>query len=214
MQKTQILNITAIVLAAVAAVACLFVGRIPIGQTRAVSIKDFPRQVAEWKDVEDRPEDPSLRAELQSATMVERIYRGSDGQDVDLLLLTASDPGDFHDPTVCLPSQGWQTLNQSVVMRDDQTINKIGAKLDDRVINLMYWQMGDFASKRAATPFMRNLYSLRSILVRNEEGTCLVVRIITHGTPAGEQEALRFIDAIQPSLAQLHATDPQVAMAR
>jgi EpsI family protein len=214
MQKSKICYIAALTLASVSAAVCLAVPRIPIGTTRALNIKAFPRQIGEWKAVEDRPQDPTLHAELPSATIVERIYKGPSGRDIDLLILTASDPQDFHDPTVCLPSQGWETKSNSTIQRDGDTIHAIDANLNRNMINLLYWMVGDYASKRAENGVMKSLYRFRSRVVRNEEGTCLFVRIISHDDVESRQEALRFVDALQKPLADLNPKGVKLASGR
>ena len=210
MQNAKILNIAAIALCLAAVVAVYFVTRIRVGETRAIAIDGFPKQIAQWKAIVDRPEDAGLKAELPSAHMVERIYQDPQGHQIDLLLLTSTDPQDFHDPTVCLPSQGWDTLGQSSLTCAGHPVHQILARLEDRVVNLMFWPIGDFASQHS-TGTLRALYKIRSKMVKTEEGTCLIVRIISHGDAEGQQEALQFIDAIQPSIAALRPLQQQVA---
>lgn len=204
MNKSNRLTIVGLAMIAAVAAVELVAGRIAVGQSRALPIATFPRVIGGWVAGPDRPVDPDLQQRLADSRMVERVYTNHRlGASVDLLLLTSSNLDDFHDPTICIMSQGWSVQSARTVNVANQPATCIIASNEDHTIKTLYWLLGDYAPARAKTPAEKRLYAIRHFIVRRDEGTCLFVRMIANDNPLGDRAFADFIDATRDSIRSL-----------
>jgi len=200
---------------AVVIAAQLVVPRIAVGTSKKLPVTSFPRTGGTWTTVEDRPIDPELKQRLAGATIVERIYKNGHGGTVDLLLLTSNNLEDFHDPTICFPSQGWAIEKQKNDDFSGFPVTTMMAHDGPRTIKTVYWFVGDYASAyNATTPLEKKLYKIRHLVVRREEGTCLFVRLIANSNVEGDRSLDDFMATFRPSIVNLYANDPKLSPKR
>ena len=212
--KTNIKRPSIVGLAIVAVVIAvqLAVPRIAVGTSKKLPVTSFPRTLAGWTDTEDRQTDPELKKRLAGSTIVDRIYKRKN-QSVDLLLLTSDTLEDFHDPTICFPSQGWAIQGQQNTEISGFPATLMMAKSDRRLVKTIYWFVGDYQSTRAKTPLQKRLYKLRHLVVRREEGTCLFVRIISNSAP-GDKSLEDFVTDFRPAIEGLYSAAPNMTPKR
>ena len=206
--------IAGLVMVGIVAAAQLAVPRIAVGTSKKLPVTAFPRSLGDWTAGDDRPVDPELKSRLAGATIVERIYNKKHGGAVDLLLLTSDTLEDFHDPTICYPSQGWKIRDQQSASVGGFPVMSMTARNGLREVKTVYWFVGDYASYNARTPLQKKLYKLRHIVVRKEEGTCLFVRIIAPANPEGQAALNEFMTTFRPSILGLYANDPSLTPKR
>jgi len=200
---------------AVVIAAQLIVPRIAVGTSKKLPVTSFPRSGGGWVAGEDRAVDPELKQRLAGATIVERIYKKGHGGTVDLLLLTSDNLEDFHDPTICYPSQGWAIAQQQNADFAGFPVTSMTAHDGPRTIKTVYWFVGDYASTyNATTPLQKKLYKIRHIVVRREEGTCLFVRLIANSNTEGDRSLDDFMATFRPSIVNLYANDPKLSPKR
>jgi EpsI family protein len=82
-------------------------GRLPIPKLKRVDISQVPRRIDRWTCFQDLPETEGEHIAAPYAEFHRWLYRDPAGQEVELLLETATDPQQFHTPTQCMPAQQW-----------------------------------------------------------------------------------------------------------
>jgi EpsI family protein len=209
MQNTKVLSLTCFALVLVALVSNHALGRIEIIKPRLLPVETFPRTIGDWKAGKTLPVDPTVQQVLKTARLEQRNYTRSDGKVVDLLLLTAADYADFHDPTVCFPGHGWQLSNRRPISVDGQTINMMYAthKDDGKTQTVYYWLVGNYVAQVPHSLSLQKFNSIRRAIT-GEDGQSLFVRVIASGEKEGEQTASEFTRAIMPALRQLASAKP------
>ena len=187
-----------------AAVAAHFgVHRLDIARVQRLPVETFPLQIGAWQGGGLQPVDPEVRAKLPSATIIERNYSAAGQAPIDLMLLTAKNSDDLHDPNTCFPSQGWHLTRQHQEKINGQSVTVMEAALDDQRITVMYWMTGYYAPKPPANPLIRQIADARTRLIGRHEGQSLFVRLITPTSAIGNQTLEQFTRQIQPSVQRL-----------
>lgn len=182
-------------------------GRLQIAQLRLLPVETFPRQIGDWKAGPDRQIDPDIQKVMPSARIVDRQYSNGAGQSVQLLLLTATDTGDFHNPQTCFPSQGWNLSVPRDIQVQGQKIKAMTAEQDAEKVNVLYWRTGYQEPSPPRSPLLRKLYNLRVGLVGKEEGMPLFVRVIATDGDKSNQALMEFVERIQAPLKALTAAN-------
>jgi exosortase len=163
-----------------------------------VPIEDFPRTIGNGRWVSEPKNDQFISDEVRSmlhhADVAERFYHDKQGHVVLLTLLTATDYADFHDPSVCIPAQGWNLSDQQQITLDRQPANLVTAEQSGRQFAVLYWLAGDFSSStfigRPGT-LQHRMLALRQAITR-EQGGSLVVRVDSDEANGGAELAKEF----------------------
>ena len=178
--------------------------RVELGRAIPLQITAFPKEVGSWRDVADLPVQPELPDALPTAQVVERDYVNQYNQGVDLLLLTATDYGDLHDPQACFPSQGWALSNPQQVDIGGERVTDMSASLGDQHEYVIYWRPDFYHVPVPQTIIARRVYYWYIKHVRPDDGHSLLVRVIGQDTPDGRAAVLGFTNEIMGPLKQLH----------
>ena len=130
MQKHTLLPVIccALVLAAVGADYGL--GQMDVPKPHRLPVESFPAQIGDWRAGPVQAVDPDIQRALATAKIVERPYLNSLGQQVDLMLLTATEDEDMHSPKACFPSQGWVLTNVHDIGMDGQPATQMTAQFE------------------------------------------------------------------------------------
>lgn len=177
--------------------------RIEIVQPHLLSIESLPHRFGDWKQKgEDRPTDPSVQAILKTARLLDRTYQNSSGESVDLLLMTATDYADFHDPTVCLPGHGWTLGEKKSLSVGSQAMTQMPLVQGDRKMIILYGLIGSSVMGVQNGLPMQKFLSLRKA-VTGEGGQSLYVRLIASDTPSGREGAGDLMKEAEPEFMRL-----------
>jgi len=186
-------------------------GRMEIAQLRLLPVETFPRKIGEWQAGKDREIEEDIRNVMPSAKIIDRSYTNDTGQQVQLLLLSATETGDFHNPHTCFPSQGWNLGNFREIRVNGQTIKAMTAEQDAERVNVLYWRTGYYEPPLPRNPLLRALYGLRVRLIGKEEGMSLFVRVIAPDSERSNRALMDFVEKIQAPLQVLKASGNQTA---
>lgn len=178
MVSTKIAPIAGIVTSAVFLGIQTFVPRLPIAERRLVPVENFPRQVGNWTCREEQPIDKEVAERCPTAHFVQRIYQDRDGNEVQLLLMTATGADDIHDPAICFPSQGWLVESQKDKQVAGQTITDMSAQQNGTELKTLYWYTGYYAPDPPSLAWARKLSESRTKAIGRMEGMSLFVRIL------------------------------------
>lgn len=201
MQNTKICLIGVLMVAATL-IANMAVGRLEIATLRLLPVQTFPRKIGEWQAGEDMAVDPDVMKNLTSAKVVERTYRNPRGQFAQLLLLTATETGDFHNPRSCFPSQGWNLFGFREVKVRGQRIKAMTADQDGDKLQVFYWRTGYRPPPPQRNALRQKLYAFRVGFIGKEEGMPLFVRVIAPDD--GKNTAvMSFLEQIQAPIQAL-----------
>jgi EpsI family protein len=159
-----------------------FVPRLPIAERRLVPVETFPRQVGDWTCREEQPIDKEVAERCPTAHFVQRIYQDRDGNEVQLLLMTATGADDIHDPTICFPSQGWLVESQRDRVVAGQKITDMATQQNGTRLKTLYWYTGYYAPDPPSLAWARKLSEARTKAVGKMEGMSLFVRILATGS--------------------------------
>lgn len=162
----------------------------------------FPHALAGWVSGPDVPANTPL---LPSATIIERDCRDSQGHEMSLLLLTARDYADFHDPNICLPSQGFTLgpIRRVALGKSGEDAFLMTATRREQKIDVLYWWPGQ-AHLETGYGYDQwgKLLSLRDRLT-GEQGKSLFVRMMAPASPDNEERLTQTAAAWEPALAAL-----------
>lgn len=203
MQNARALSITAICLTAAAIALNAAVGQIPLLVTRQVPVAQLPHTIGTWSGGADRAVDPEIQKKLPTATLVDRVYTATDGRSVQFLLVSARRSDDIHQPTVCLPSQGWHLSDQHTINFHGQPISVMTASLDGNDMRVYYWYSNADPNAGRESRSMRLVRRLRSYLVPTDEGRSLLGRLIVEQPSNADRTATGFLEAAWPEIEKL-----------
>lgn len=194
MQKSTTLTLAAFVM--VMATLAFSNARRPMqGETRLLKIETFPKQVGAWHSVEEISQKPEVLAALPSAHILERVYEGPGGHKADVLLLTATDDQDFHEPTWCMPGQGWTITERKLVPLADQKANLMSVTQDNMSSQLTYYWVRCYNPDipKPGT-LLDRVYRMRRLF--NHESYSLFVRIIMSGQLSERPTLVKFSEQV------------------
>jgi|GEM_PF-1164797 EpsI family protein len=178
-------------------------GRLPVARTRCLPVDTFPTQVGVWHAGTDIPVQPEVQDALPSAKIVERIYTDGAGHRIDLTLVTALSNVDLHDPSGCLPGQGWQVQKTVPEKYGDQVVNEMLVRQEGHSLYAIYWFAGCYQPKLSNHVWVQDAARLRARLINWRENQSLVVRVLADTDINSEDVTNSFVRAIQPAVKQL-----------
>lgn len=208
MRQDKILSVTACALVLVALVANNAIGRMPFARPHILPLGTFPRQIGGWRAGPDVPITPDVQRIIPTAHVLQRVYTNGSGKSVSLVLITATDYHDFHDPTVCFPGHGWVLTHPKDIRVGNQEAHEMSASLDGETLSVIYWLPGEFISGVDMGDPMKKLLSLRK-LVTGDQGASMVVRVSVDQANGGAATALKFAAQILGAVNQLAKEKPR-----
>jgi EpsI family protein len=204
MHRSQILILVTLSTLLLAIAVNVFGEKVELGKAIPMQIADFPKIVGDWKDIKDLPPPESFSDVLPTAQVVERTYANKAGDQVDLMLLTATDYGDLHNPRACFPSQGWSLSDEKKLSIGEEHVNDMLAAVDSDQVEVLYWRPDFYQVPLPHSAFARKIYSLYINHYRKAEGNSLLVRVIGPSSQEGHVDLMNFTQAIQTPLRGLH----------
>ena len=206
MPNTSILSVVACGLVLAAASADYGFGRLDVPKPHRLPVETFPATVGVWKGGPLREPDVDIARALPTAKIVERVYINPVGEQVDLMLLTATEDEDMHSPQACFPSQGWTLSGIQSTQADGDPATRMTAELDGQREAVLYWLTGYYPPPVPPNPIARKVADLRARYLERHKNMSLFVRLIAADNPAGRQALSDFTTALHQPLSQLKAT--------
>jgi hypothetical protein len=121
MSKSSILPVIACVLVLAATGTNYGLGRLDVPKPHRLPVESFPAKIGVWSGGPVRDVDIDIARALPTAKIFERVYTSPTGEQVDLMLLTATEDEDMHSPQACFPSQGWKLSDIQAIQVDGDT---------------------------------------------------------------------------------------------
>lgn len=213
MQNTKILSLMAPVLVGATLISNYVLGRVQNKPIRHLPVEAFPRTLGRWVAKKDHVIDPEVQKKLPSAHIVNRLYEGENGQQIDVLLLSATEYTDFHDPTWCFPGQGFTVSKPEGFSIGSQAVRMITAERGGSHVRVLYWWTGN-----VTTDYSYGRKQISSVLeLKNRlfagRISALFVRLIVADTPGSKEGLIRFYQQIAPELQTLEKQQPPVLTA-
>jgi len=206
MPKSSFLPIIAAVLILTAAGANYGLGKLDVPKPHRLPVETFPVQIGNWTGGPLREVDIDIARALPTAKIVERVYTSATGEQVDLMLLTATEDEDMHSPQACFPSQGWALSNIQAVQVDGDPATQMSAELGDQRQAVLYWLTGYFPPAAPANPLVRQVADARGKYLNRYKNMSLFVRLITSDDPRGHKALADFTLALKEPLGKLKAS--------
>jgi len=202
MFRTKVLPLLALLLtcAALGANALLESGSLRKLERRDVLV--FPDRLGEWVGGPNRPLEPEIQKQLATANVLDRIYTNKQGRQINLLIVSSTDPEDAHSPEACLPSQGWVPEQTKTATIDGQLVHvdqmtKLGEKMDV----LFWWDI--LVDKNA------NVFSRIEALRESFRGQgAVMVRLTSPSGPTSAAEQEAFAKLVLPAMRTWKNTAP------
>ncbi len=176
--------------------------RLEMAHPHLLPVASFPRAIGNWRVSQDTPVDPEIQAKLSTAKIVDRVYTDAGGRSVELLLLTATDYKDFHDPNLCFPSQGFDLKDRRSFTLCGQPVNSMLAARADEKYRVIYWLNGHYMTDFPHSNGLKKILAIRKLITK-EDGSSLFVRLLTTDGPGSEQTLKEFGTLIQASVQSL-----------
>ncbi|HZT44230.1 MAG TPA: exosortase-associated EpsI family protein [Chthonomonadaceae bacterium] len=200
MQNGRTLSIVGLILVLAALVANHAFGRLEPAQPRLVPVETLPHVIGNWTGGQDQPIDPALRQVLPTARIVERTYTDGIGRQVNLILVSAGEYKDIHDPQICFPTQGFDMQDQREQTIDGQVVQTMTVSRNFDSYDVRYWLVGDKTGVMDGSIPLTKVLALRS-LIQHASVQPLLVRLVTRHSP-GSDRALE--DLARQLAAPLH----------
>lgn len=204
MYRTKVLPFLSVVIAA-AALACNFVlqsGAMRRLQSRDVSV--FPRRLGEWQGGADRPLEPAVQKQLANANVMDRIYTNPQGREVNLLIVSSTDPEDAHSPEACLPAQGWLPQSTRKEQIDGQMMHVDQMSLGASRLDVVFWW--DILVDENAN-ILSHVEALRESI--RGQGT-IMVRLTMPADSTSTQTLRDFARLVLPAMREWKRTAPTI----
>jgi len=173
--------------------------RLQPDKPQVLPIETLPKQIGVWKSEKDISLDPKVQKVLPTARLLTRVYINPAGKAVELLLLTAREVDDYHDPRVCFPNQGWQISEEQVIQVDNQKMNTLVAMQGREKLDVNFWWVANKNTSQSKNGIVAGLYTLRKAFVRGES-TSLFVRLLALQDGGGQSGMKAFLLELQPEL--------------
>jgi EpsI family protein len=178
--------------------------------TRA-RLAEFPRQLEEWKEIDEQTLTPGALRELGADDYLSRTYANDRGAPVFLFIAwygSQRHRQTFHSPQNCLPGAGWTMSNHKLHRLQEASqgeINEYLIEKDGERMVALYWYQGR-GRIEASESWGRLRTIADSIRLGRTDGALLRV-IAPMGKGDGAQEQARqtglaFIQSILPLLAR------------
>lgn len=184
-------------------------GPIPVPCPRKLAVETFPARLGEWQGGAIAPVDPEIQARLRTSAIMDREYVTSTGRTADVMLVTASDNIDIHNPKDCFPSQGWKLSNSRDEMIGGQPVTLMDAQLNDQKIIVLYWTTGIYTPPPPRSALAREALVLRNKIVPSHEAVSLFVRLSVPQDTGADAEITRLAARVLPPVQALVAAKKQ-----
>jgi len=191
-----------IIAAAIVLAAAAFenaAGSLPIASPVLLPVEELPSTVGKWKVTREIPTGFDLQDRLRTAHIVERTYTSDQFGSIDVLLLTASNRDDIHDPNSCFPSQGWALSGKGTVDVQGQSVKTMLAAHDQQKALVWYWYDG-FYQPVIKSPVLARISDARIRAMGSEDAKSLFVRLMAPDTDFGRKGLQDFVTAARPQL--------------
>ncbi len=179
------------------------VGPLPVPKPRRLAVETFPGRLGNWQGGAIAPVDPDIQARLPTSSIMDRVYTSGADRTADVMLVTASDSLDIHNPKDCFPSQGWRLTNSHDKVVQGQTVTVMDAQLDDQRMKVLYWTTGTFTPPPPHSALARKALSLRAKIVPNHMVVSLFVRLMVSQGPQAEEEITQLAGQMMPPVHSL-----------
>ena len=174
------------------------VGPLPVPEPRRLAVDTFPSRLGIWQGGAIAPVDADIQARLPTSAIMDRVYTTGAGRAADVMLVTASDNLDIHNPKDCFPSQGWRLSNSHEKVIQGQTVTVMDAQLDDQKMKVLYWMTGTFTPPPPRSALARKALVLREKIVPSHEYVSLFVRLMVSDGPQSEEEVTQLAQQVIP----------------
>ena len=163
-------------------------GPIPVPHPRKLAVDTFPARLGAWRGGAIAPVDQEIQARLRTSAIMDREYTNGSGRTADVMLVTASDNLDIHNPKDCFPSQGWKLTNSRDKVIGGQTVTLMDAQLDDQKMTILYWMTGVYMPPAPHSVLARQALKFRERIVPRHEAVSLFVRLMVPQSPDADSE--------------------------
>jgi hypothetical protein len=174
------------------------VGPLPVPQPRKLAVDTFPARLGAWQGGAIAPINADIQARLPTSAIMDREYTTAAGQTADVMLVTASDNLDIHNPKDCFPSQGWLLTNSHDKVVQGQTVTVMNAQLSDQKMIVLYWTTGVYMPPTPRYALMRDALALREKIVPRHEAVSLFVRLMVPQSQGAEEEVTHLAEQVMP----------------
>ena len=174
------------------------VGPLPVPQPRKLAVASFPARLGAWQGGAIAPVDQDIQARLPTSAIMDRVYTAPSQRSADVMLVTASDNMDIHNPQDCFPSQGWRLTNTHSVTIQGQAVTVMDAQLDAQKLKVLYWTTGVFTPPPPHSALARKVLALRGKIVPRHEFVSLFVRLTVPQSPQAEEEVTQLAGQVLP----------------
>lgn len=185
------------------AVLDLTYGPIPVAHPRKLAVERFPARLGDWRGGAIAPVDPDIQARLRTSAIMDREYTDDAGRAADVMLVTASDNLDIHNPKDCFPSQGWGLTNSRDRMIGSQMVTLMDAQLGDQKMTVLYWMTGVYTPPAPHSVLARRALLLRDKIVPRHEAFSLFVRLMVPQGPDADREITALAGQVLPPVQAL-----------
>jgi len=175
-------------------------GKMDVPKPHRLPIETFPANLGNWKGGPLSDVDPDIQKALPTAKIVERVYTNPLGQQIDLMLLTATEDEDMHSPQACFPSQGWKLSNIQTTQVGSDTATHMTAESEGAKDTVLYWLTGYYPPVPPPNAFLRKVYAVRERLFDRHKNSSLFVRVIMPYNPNNESALTDFVAALHQPL--------------
>ncbi len=179
------------------------VGPLPVPQPRRLAVETFPSRLGNWTGGAIAPVDPDIQARLPTSSIMDRVYTSGPSRAADVMLVTASDNLDIHNPKDCFPSQGWRLTNSHDISVGGQPVTVMDAQLDDQKMKVLYWTTGTFTPPPPRSRLAQKALALREKLVPRHEYVSLFVRLMVPQSRQAEEEITQLAGQVLPPVQSL-----------
>jgi len=190
------------------------VGRIQFTPLRHLPVETFPTQIGNWSAKKTQSVSKEVQQKLPSAHIENRVYTGPGGQQIDVLLLSATEYTDFHDPTWCFPGQGFKISKPEPLTIGNRAAQMMTAQRDGSRMRVLYWWNGQITTKYAyGREQISRLLELRNKFA-GERGQSLFFRLVMEDTPDSAEVLKQFAVTCLPALDALEKAPVEQTTAR
>lgn len=178
-------------------------GPIPVPCPRKLPVDTFPARLGAWRGGAIAPVDPEIQARLRTSAIMDRVYTTDTGRSADVMLVTASDNLDIHNPKDCFPSQGWRLSNSREKVIAGQTVMMMDAHLDTQDMTVLYWTTGIYTPPLPRFALARQALLLRGKIVPQHEAVSLFVRLMVPRQAGADEEISALAAQVLPPVQAL-----------
>ena len=164
-----------------------------------------PTSIGTWQAGPILAVDDDVQAKLPTAKIIERVYTDDLDHSIDLTLVTAKDSLDIHDPSICLPGQGWKIVTSGTAQYSRQSVHTMTLNQDGDTMKVIYWWTGYYPPKLSSHPWVQAASRLRTRIVHSRDGESLMVRILSNSDDNNDAVINDFTSQLIPQVDKLVA---------